>query len=223
MSYDLAIFDFDGTLADTVTWFAGIVNHVADRYGFRRVEEREHEVLRGYEPRRLLKVLAVPVWKVPLIAYHLRTLVARDIDQISLFDGVDALLHTLSRADVRLAVVSSNSHENVHRILGPDNVALIETFSCGVSIFGKAAKLRAVLGRCDVMPSEAIYIGDEIRDIEAAQAAGMASGAVSWGYNTVESLKACAPNEIFTSIDDIPQRIIRGQESGGRRSAVHQR
>ena len=35
--YALAVFDFDGTLADSFPWFAGVLNGVADRYGFRRV------------------------------------------------------------------------------------------------------------------------------------------------------------------------------------------
>ena len=217
MNYRLAIFDFDGTLADTVTWFAGVVNHVADRYGFKRVEERDHETLRGYAPRRLLEVLGVPLWKVPLITYYMRTLLARDIDRISLFEGIDTVLQTLSREGVMLAVVSSNSCENVHRVLGPGNVALIETFSCGVSIFGKAAKLRGVLRRCGVSRREAIYIGDEVRDIEAAREADVASGAVSWGYNTVESLRAYAPTEVFTSVGDIVESIVPGRISGDAR------
>jgi phosphoglycolate phosphatase len=211
MNYRLAIFDFDGTLADSVPWFAGVVNHLADRHGFKRVRELDHDRLRGYAPRKLLAALDVPLWKVPLIAYHLRSLMTRDIDQISLFEGVDRLLRRLSQAGVMLAVVSSNSYENVRQILGPDNVALIETFSCGVSIFGKAAKLRGVLGTCDVPPAEAIYIGDEVRDIEAAREAKVASGAVSWGYNTLESLRVCAPNEIFSSVDDIVAKIAPGQ------------
>jgi phosphoglycolate phosphatase len=214
MTYRLAIFDFDGTLADTVTWFAGVVNDVADRYSFKRVEERDHERLRGYAPRRLLAALGVPLWKVPLIAYHLRALLGRDIDQISLFDGVDSMLQTLRREGVMLAVVSSNSYENVCRVLGPGNVALIETFACGVSIFGKAAKLRGVLGKCGVSPGEAIYVGDEVRDIEAAHEAKVASGGVSWGYNTVEALTAYAPDKIFTSVSDILACIIPDAEMG---------
>lgn len=217
MSYRLAIFDFDGTLADTVTWFAGVVNHVADRYGFRHVEESDHQTLRGYAPRRLLEALGVPLWKVPLIAYYLRTLLARDIDKISLFEGVDTVLHTLSREGVMLAVVSSNSRENVCQVLGPDNVALIETLSCGVSLFGKAAKLRGVLRRCGVSRGEAIYIGDEVRDIEAAHEAAVASGAVAWGYNTVEVLRAYAPNKIFNSVGDIVESIVPGRAIGDAR------
>ena len=39
--YKLAIFDFDGTLADSFAWFLSVINEVADRYGFRRIEERK--------------------------------------------------------------------------------------------------------------------------------------------------------------------------------------
>jgi phosphoglycolate phosphatase len=210
-SYSLVIFDFDGTLADTVTWFAGVVNHVADRYGFKRVEKSDHERLRGYAPKKLLETLGVPLWKVPLIAYYLRALLAREIDHVSLFEGVDALLETLSRAGVMLAVVSSNSRENVRRVLGPDNVARIDAFACGVSVFGKAPKLRTVLNTSGVPRTEAIYIGDEVRDIEAARAARVASGAVAWGYNTVAALRASAPSEIFLSMNDIVDTVLPAQ------------
>ncbi len=208
MTYRLAIFDFDGTLADTVPWFAGVVNRMADRYGFRRVAEQDHETLRGYGPRRLLEVLDVPLWKVPAIAYHVRRLMAQDIDRISLFDGVDMLLQTLSEAGVVLALVSSNSRQNVTQTLGPENMALIETTASGVSLFGKASKLRGVLETCGVPREEAIYIGDEVRDIEAAREVNVASGAVAWGYNTVAALRAHKPTELFTTMDDILRVII---------------
>jgi len=206
--YRLAIFDFDGTLANSVPWFANVVNQLADQYGFKRVREEDHETLRGYDPRRLLDVLGVPVWKIPLIVYHLRSMMARDIDQISLFEGIDGVLDTLHQAGVMVAVVSSNSYENVRRTLGPDNTALMEAFSCGVSIFGKASKLRGVLAACGVPRRRAIYIGDEVRDMEAARAAQVAAGAVGWGYNTLEALKACAPNEVFATVHDIVERLL---------------
>lgn len=208
MAYKLVIFDFDGTLADTVPWFASVVNRVADRYGFKRVAERDHEMLRGYGPRRLLEVLDVPLWKVPAIAYHVRRLMAQDIDHISLFDGVDGLLQTLSQAGIALGVVSSNSQQNVRQTLGPENVTLIDAFSCGVSLFGKAPKLRDVLEACDVPAVGAIYIGDEVRDIEAAREVGAAAGAVSWGYSTVDALEAREPTVLFTSMDEILHTIL---------------
>lgn len=207
MSYRLTIFDFDGTLADSVPWFGSVVNQLADQYGFKHVEERDHETLRSYGPKKVLDALGVPVWKIPMIAYRLRSMMARDIDQISLFDGIDTALRSLSESGVKLAVVSSNSYENVRRTLGPANVELVEAFSCGVSIFGKASKLRAVIAACGTPRSEAIYVGDEVRDIQAARAANVASGAVAWGYNTLESLEAHAPNEVFAVVQDLVARI----------------
>ena len=215
MTYRLAIFDFDGTLANSVPWFASVVNQLADQYGFKRVREEDHETLRGYGPRRVLDALGVPVWKIPLMVYHLRTMMARDIDQISLFDGIEEVLESLARAGVMVAVVSSNSYENVRRTLGPANVALVETFSCGVSIFGKAAKLRGVLAKCGVPRSQAIYIGDEVRDMEAARAARVAAGAVGWGYNTLDALRTCRPNEIFATVQDIVESLAPGDSMPG--------
>src|SRR5262252_719608 len=87
--YDLVIFDFDGTLADSAAWFRSTVNHVAQRYGFRQITDMELEELRGQRTIDIVRYLGVPVWKIPFIARYMRQLVARDAHLIGLFDGVD--------------------------------------------------------------------------------------------------------------------------------------
>ena len=57
-------------------------------------------------------------------------------------------------------------------------------------MFGKAPKLRAVLKASGIPARQAIYLGDEIRDAEAAHKAGMAYGAVAWGYHSMDALRA---------------------------------
>ena len=47
MRWDLAIFDIDGTLADSFPFFIGIQNRLAAMHGFRRIEAEEVEALRG--------------------------------------------------------------------------------------------------------------------------------------------------------------------------------
>jgi phosphoglycolate phosphatase len=203
MRYKLIIFDFDGTLADSRDWFAGVINQVAARYRFRQVSRAELEMLRGYDNRAIIRYLGVPGWKLPLIANHMRRLVAHEAHAIPLFPGVGDLLDALASRGVALAVVTSNSEENVRRILGPDNAAAITYFACGASLFGKAAKFRQVLRRAGVAPADALCIGDETRDVEAAAAVGLAAGAVTWGYATAESLRACRPTLTFESLDEI--------------------
>jgi phosphoglycolate phosphatase len=207
MRYRLAIFDFDGTLADTFPWFRGVLNQVADRYGFRRVEEHEVDELRGLNAREIIRRLEVPLWKVPFIARHMRALVARDIDRIRLFDGVPEMLRRLADGGVTLAIVTSNSEPNVRRVLGPELSSLIRHFGCGASMFGKRSKLRRALDDLRVREDAAIAIGDELRDHEAARAAGIASAMVTWGYTLADALRAAAPDALFETPDEIARAL----------------
>jgi phosphoglycolate phosphatase len=204
----LAILDLDGTLADSMPWFRGHMNDVADRFGFRRVAEADIEPLRRMGPREILAHLGVPRWKVPMIARHMRRLKAAHIGEIPLFAGTDAMLRALANGGVRLALVSSDSEANARRQLGKANAALFSDFACGASLFGKAAKFRRVLRRARVAAGHAIAIGDEVRDIEAARAAGIACAAVTWGYAAPETLRALRPDLVFERIDEIAPRLL---------------
>ena len=205
--YDLAIFDFDGTLADSAGWFRSVINQVALRYGFRQVTDEELEALRGQPSAAVIRSLGVPAWKMPFIANHMRQLVARDAHKIALFEGVDALLSSLAECGVTLAIVTSNSEPNVRRILGQENATRIAHYACGASLFGKASKFRTIIKATSADPRRTIAIGDEVRDLEAARKAGVAAGAVGWGYATVDLLRAQRPDHLFLSMDDIRAAI----------------
>jgi phosphoglycolate phosphatase len=150
--------------------------------------------------------LEVPPWKLPVIARHVRQLKAKQIADIPLFDGADAMLRSLASAGFRLALVSSDSEANARALLG-EAAALFSHFDCGASLFGKAAKFRRVVRRAGVAPSETIAIGDEIRDIEAARAAGIACGAVHWGFAAPNALQALAPDLMFERMEDIARAL----------------
>ncbi len=210
MTWRLAIFDFDGTLADSAGWLMRELNRVAERFGFRQVSEAEIAMLRGYDNRAIIRYLGVPGWKLPFIARHLRRRIAEDAAAIPLFPGTPGLLHGLAARGVTLAVVTSNAEANVRRILGPDCAGLIGCYACGAAIFGKAPKFRRVLRRLGVPREAAISIGDEVRDIEAAKRAGLASAAVTWGYATAPLLQRHCPTLLFDSMEG----LLRGLTDG---------
>ena len=209
MPYDLVIFDFDGTLADSAGWTAGVFNDVAERFGYRAVTADELQMLRGRTNREIIRYLGVPTWKMPLIVTHMRKLMTRDAGTIRLFDGVDELLRRLSEAGIRLAIVSSNTQDNIVRILGPENAARIQHYECGASLFGKAAKFRRVLKHSGIAADRAIAIGDEVRDIEAAREAGVSSGAVAWGYATDDLLREHDPTIMFDTLESILDAVVK--------------
>jgi phosphoglycolate phosphatase len=210
VTYRLVIFDFDGTLADSSGWFFAELNHLADRFGFRRVDDAALARLRGEDSRAVLRELGLPAWKLPMIARHLRGRVAEEAERIRLFEGAEAMLRRLAGQGLVLALVSSNAESTARRIMGPGCAGLIAHYACGASIFGKAAKFRAVLRKAGVAPGQAIAIGDEARDIEAAGEAGIAAGAVTWGYATAGLLRGLGPSMVFDRMEEIPARLAPG-------------
>ena len=150
-----------------------------------------------------MKQVGMPAWKLPFVVKSFTSLMRQNAASISLFEQVDDLLLYLANRDVTLAIVSSNSYDNVSQILGPTNIKLISQFECGVSMFGKLARIQRVLRKTGIPCHEAISIGDQVADLEAARNEKVAFGAVSWGYETVESLRAHFPEEEFDCVHAI--------------------
>lgn len=203
--YRLAVFDFDGTLADSLPWMLGVLDGVADRFGFAKLGHDELHALRGLDSMAILKRFELPLWKVPRVAAHMRALAKTE--RMPLFDGVEAALRELHARGVELAVVSSNGAETIRRSLGGEVSASIGWYECGASMFGKAAKLKKVLAKSGRDAREAIYVGDEVRDADAAASAGMPFGAVSWGYNDLDVLLTKRPAEVFASVAEIAMKL----------------
>jgi len=210
MDYRLIIFDFDGTLADSFGWAAGLVNQFADQYGFRRIEPHEQESLRSLDAKTLIQHLGVPAWKIPIMAAHVRKLMGQQIEQIPLFGGISDQLRCLAAGGATLAVVSSNAEPNIRRVLGVENTALIRYFECGAGIFGKAPKLKSVLRKSGVPPAQAILVGDELRDQHAADQVQMAFGAVAWGYTKYDALLAHTPAVAFDHVAELGEKLVGG-------------
>jgi phosphoglycolate phosphatase len=192
MTYRLAMFDFDGTLADSFPFFVSVFNTVADRHAFRRIDIERAGELRHLGVRQMMDHVGMPAWKLPLASKTFMAMMQDSAHAIPLFDGIADALRHLHDHGVPLTVVSSNSEHNVRAVLGPELAALIRRFDCGMSVFGKASRIRAVLKACGVAPADALYIGDQALDAEAARKAGVAFGAVHWGYATIEALRAQA-------------------------------
>ena len=204
--YRLAIFDFDGTLADSLPWLRASFQDMIARFDLAPVGADEIEGLRMMSARQIMARLNVPMWRLPIIVSDMRKRKLAAAGEISLFDGVAALLADLQRLGIHTAIVSSDGEESVRRVLGP-TASLISRFDCGAAIFGKHRKFRRMARHFEIAPADTICIGDEIRDIEAARAAGMDAGAVAWGYAFPAALRAAGPTYLFNSMAEITQRL----------------
>jgi phosphoglycolate phosphatase len=201
MPYKLIIFDLDGTLSDSFPWFLRVASAVADKHGLKRIDDIES--MRGKNSHEIIEALNVPLWRLPWIARDMRRLKARDVDSIPLFPGVPEMLVALTQAGLTIALVTSDSEANARRALGA-SASLFRYFACGASLFGKAAKFRQVMNAAAISADATLAIGDEVRDAEAAKAAGIDFAAVAWGYATIDALAQVRPVTMFASVSEIP-------------------
>lgn len=208
MAYTFVMFDFDGTLADSVRWFGSVFNSVAAKYNFRQLSDAEMHAMRGNDAQTILREIGVSKIKLPFIAKHIRDLMNRDIQQIKLFAGIPELLQTLHEHAIKLGVVSSNSLANVKTVLG-DQAHVIDFYECGVDMLGKHHKLQQGLKHSGNAAHETLYVGDEIRDSDAARHAQIDFAAVAWGYTLPEALQAQHPVALCHSVDEL-QSVILG-------------
>ncbi len=141
--YRLAIFDFDGTLADSLDWFRTSFHDVIARFDLTPVTAEELEQMRGLSAREIMARLNVSMWQLPAIVSDMRKRKLAAASETSLFAGIPAMLSDLQRLGIKTAIVSSDSEASVRQVLGP-TTAQITRFDCGAAVFGKHRKFRRV-------------------------------------------------------------------------------
>ncbi|RFU48499.1 HAD hydrolase-like protein [Paraburkholderia sp. DHOC27] len=203
MSIKLAIFDFDGTLADTYPLFIESINDLALHHDFRQVAPHEVDRLRAMGARDILRDLQLPMHRVPKVVLDFRSIMQRRLNEIRPFVGIEAGLRGLAELGIMLALVTSNSRANVEAVLGHELLTQFSAIECGTALFGKAHRLRKILQATRVERTAAIYIGDEIRDAHAARKIGIGFGAVAWGYTEFEALLRLRPEASFAVPADL--------------------
>jgi len=203
MTMKLAIFDFDGTLADTFPLFVDTLGDLAARHDFRMPLQSDVDKLRGSSAKEILRELQLPLWRVPKVLADFRDVMQQRINEIRPFDGIVDTLQTLADRKITLAVATSNSLGNVETVLGQALISRFAALECGATLFGKARRLRRVLQATQTEKANAIYIGDEIRDADAARKTGIPFGAVAWGYTDLRAMLPLQPDAIFKTPQDL--------------------
>lgn len=202
MRYSLIIFDFDGTLADSFAFFMQAQHALAQRHGFKAIAEDRVEEMRRLGTRELLREFEFSRWKLPIVAADFVRRM-RAAPPVPLFAGVAEALRHLRGGGARLAILTSNSADNVRRVLGAELMETIELTDGGAHMLGKHRRIARMLKQAKLDASQAIYVGDQVSDGEAAHRAGVAFGAVGWGYAHADVLRAAGAEEFFDSVDQL--------------------
>lgn len=204
MKYRTLIFDFDGTIADTLDEGLRIYNLLADEYGLLKVCEKDVPDLRHMSIGRLFDHLGISKHRAPKILYQGTRMLKSRIASLPLIQGMAEALPILRSKAKHFGILTSNSVDNVNLFLNTHGLEDVFTFVSSTSkLTGKAKHLRSIQKSYAMVADEMIYIGDEIRDIRAAKKAGVTVAAVGWGFNSFESLQAEEPDFLLQRPEDL--------------------
>jgi N-acetyl-D-muramate 6-phosphate phosphatase len=188
--YEGVFFDLDGTLADTAPDLVAAANLLRTK---RNLEPMPYEVLR---PRASAGARGLIFGAFGFDKDHpefeeLRLEFLANYEKnicvnTTLFDGVSDVLDELESRSITWGIVTNKSERLTHPLLNLMNLAKRSQAIIGgdTTPFAKPhpAPILKAAEICSVNPLNCIYVGDDLRDIEAGKAAGMKTVAAAYGY-----------------------------------------
>ncbi|MBD2625153.1 HAD-IA family hydrolase [Trichormus variabilis] len=205
MTQKVIIFDFDGTIADTVDALVTLANRLALEFGYVQITPNELALLRNLTSREIIKYSGISLFRIPFLVKKVKSELKDKIKDFQPISGMKEVLIELKNQDFRLGIITSNSQENVTEFLNCHDLGyLFEFIHSGVTIFGKTTIINNVLRQRQIKPQSVIYVGDETRDIEASKKANIKVIAVTWGFNSAEALLKQKPDFLI----DHPSELL---------------
>ena len=207
--YKLIIFDFDGTIANTIDAGIPIFNDMARRHGFK--ELKDFNEVRNVNIKQFIKDHKISRIK---FIFYLREFLKKlhnEIDKVKPYNGIEGIIRKLNR-DYKLGIVSANSQENIKAFLELNDLKYYFDFVYNYPLFlGKSQVFKKIIKEKKLDKKDLIYVGDEDIDVYAAKKAGIDVIAVTWGMKNKSFLKTKNP----TFIADKPEEILLFLEKQG--------
>lgn len=194
-----AIFDLDGTLADTVESIAFCANESLKQLGLKTHPVEAYKTFAGDGAKKLLERCLVASGDLKLTKWNeiwdiYGTLFEKYCTRgVTPFPGIMEMLETLKEEGIKLAVLSNKEHlqtvKVVKTVFPPDTFELIQGRIEGLPRKPDPTPALYVANQIGVEPQECIYIGDTDTDMKTGKSAGMFSVGVLWGFRKEEELR----------------------------------
>lgn len=202
MTYRLVLWDFDGTLADTLRTAVEIYNRIAPKY--HALPMTDPEAMRGLTAAELVRRHNIRCHRFPFLIREFLAEQSRTMTEVRLHEGIAETLESLTRSGIRHAIVSSNSEVNIRLFLEHHAIGHHFEFVVGVRrLFGKRRGLKNALRLAKLAANEVLYVGDETRDIRAAHQLQMPIASVTWGVNSSTLLAEHGPEYLIATPEEL--------------------
>lgn len=207
---EAVLFDFDGTVVDSNEFIFSCLDYTARHHLGRAFPRQLLESNVGMPLADLFQSLHGAEAAAPQVEAMVHTYRRHQEERehaITACDGIEAVLHTLRRSGVRLAIVTTKQHAVAARQL-----ARVGLDACFDTIVGFDECQRAkpdpepfllALERLTIEPTRAVAVGDSAADICGARAAGVIAIGASWGCFSPAALAAAKPDATAATPPDL--------------------
>jgi phosphoglycolate phosphatase len=201
------VFDFDGTLVDSLGMFVRVYNGIAERRGFRRMTAESIAEMQALDPRARVRYLDVRWYQLPGLARELKRAWKAELPGLRCFAGVPEMLGDLHARGIGIGIISSNAEENIRAFATRARLPPLQDVRSS-GLFGKHRVLAKYLRAHGLRKEQVTYVGDEVRDAQACLGAGVRMVAVTWGADRREHFERCPPAAFADDPTDLLSRLV---------------
>lgn len=199
MNYELVIFDWDGTLVDSLGKIVSCMQHAAVAVGEQKRSDVEVKDIIGLELNEAIAVLYPNISNETISEmrdHYSRMYIDLERDPTCFFAGIPEMLLGLRRQSRLLGVATGKSRRGLDRVM--DSLAANDFFHatrCADETRGKPHPdmVLELLNTLEVKPGRAVMVGDSAIDLEMAARAGVESIGVGWGAHEANFLRSRFP------------------------------
>src|SRR5215813_13679652 len=137
------IFDFDGTIADSLPVILNLFYKWSKREPYTK---DEIETMRGMPAREVIKAIGVPIWRAPSLLARGRKEFTKHIGEIDIFVNMPNVIEELHNRGHKLYLMSSNSHHNVQEYLKLHKIdQYFDDVIGSAGLFNKTSAMRKIV------------------------------------------------------------------------------
>ncbi len=209
----LVVFDWDGTLCDSVLRIVLAMQAAAEDCGVEPPTDAEVRHIIGLGLPQAMEILfpSLPSRHLDLAkAYSHQFSQSPALPEVALFAGIADLLSDLRAQGCKLAVATGKSRRGLNRTLA--QLGMEEVFAhtrCADETRSKPhpLMLEELLEEAWMRPEQAIMVGDSIYDLAMAEQAGLAAIGVTYGVHTREQLAVHKPLAVVDNVAALSQTL----------------
>lgn len=212
--YELVIFDWDGTLMDSVGRIVSSMQSAAKTVGLTIPSSEDVKEIIGLSLNvgleKLFSALTPEQADAMLVQYKYQYLEGDDTPT-PLFDNAHRLLSSLKEQRKLLAVATGKGRDGLNRVLNvSDTSHFFNATRCAGEMPSKPdpTMLHSLLAELDIAPHQAIMIGDTSHDLQMAQNAGIDSIGITFGVHDKQILQQFSPKAIVDSMSELHELLV---------------